>query len=153
MRESRRAAGGGLDDVDRVELRALGIDGIGDQPVVGAVGDAGDAEIGVRLGERIAVEQDLLLAAVARHAAEQRMLPADDEAAVIGEGAVRSRHAGVILLDTALHLGEQLRLELFRVGHDGLRVGVLGFEIGPDLGIERAGSRITACQLSARSQA
>ena len=107
--------------------------------MVGAVGDAGDAEISVRLGERIAVEQDLLLAAGARHAAEQRMLPANDEAAVIGESAVRSRHAGVVLLDTALHLGEQLRLELFGVGHDGLRVGVLGVEIGPDLGIEQSG--------------
>ena len=114
------SAGRSLDDVDRVEFGAFGIDGVGDQSVVGAVRDAGDAEISVRLGERVAVEQDLLFSAGARHAAEQRVLPADDEAAVIGESSIRSRNAGVIFLDAALHLGEQLRLDLFGVGHDGL---------------------------------
>ncbi len=114
MRELDESAGGGLDDVDGVELGALGIDGIGDQAVVWAVGDAGDAEISVRLGERVAVEQDLLLAAFARLAAEERMLAAGDEAGVIGEGPVGSGNAGIVLLDAALHLGEERRLELLR---------------------------------------
>ena len=107
--------------------------------MVWAVGDAGDAEISVRLGKRVAIKQDLLVAALARHAAVKRMLPANDETVVIGESPVGSRNPGVILFDTALHLGEQRRLELFGVGHGGLRIGILGVEIGPDLGIEQSG--------------
>ena len=81
------------------------------------------------------------------------MLTADDEASVIGEGPIGSRNADIVLLDAALHLGEELRLKRFGVGHDRLGVGILGFEIVLMSGASSAGSRITACQLAARSQA
>ena len=45
-------AGFRLDDLDRVELRAFGVDGVGDELVVGAMRDIGDAEIGVVLGKQ-----------------------------------------------------------------------------------------------------
>ena len=49
-------AGFRLDDLDRVELRAFGVDGVGDELVVGAMRDIGDAEIGVVLGKSVAVD-------------------------------------------------------------------------------------------------
>jgi hypothetical protein len=60
----------GFDDVDRVELRALGIHGVGNEAVIGAVSDACDAEISVRLCQRVPVHQHAPLAAVARPAAK-----------------------------------------------------------------------------------
>ena len=132
-------AGLRLDDVHREELRALGVDRVGDQCVVGAVRDVGDAEIGVVAGKRVAVDQELLGAAVSRRAAEQRMLTAGDEARVVGEGAVGRGDRGVVLLDAALHLGEEQLLQRLGLGHDGLGVGVLGFEMSADLGIEHGG--------------
>ena len=132
-------AGGGLDYVHRVEFRALGIDGIGDQAMVRAVGDAGQAEIGMRLGERVAVEQHMFLAAIARLPAKERMLTADDEASVISEGPIGRGNADIVLLDAALHLGEELRLKRLGVGHDRVGVGILGFEIASDVGSEQRG--------------
>ncbi len=111
-------AGRGLDDVNGAEFRALCIDGISDEPVVGAVRDIGNAEIGMVLGECVAVDQNLLIAAVAREPAEQGMLTARHEARVVGERAVRRRHRGIVFLDTFLHLGEELLLQLFGVGHE-----------------------------------
>jgi hypothetical protein len=60
----------GFDDVDRVELGALGIHGVGNEAMIGAVSDACDAEISVRLCQRVPVHQHALLAAVARPAAK-----------------------------------------------------------------------------------
>ncbi len=109
--------------------------------MIGAVGDIGDAEIGVRLGERVAVDQDLLLAAAPAVglAAEQGMLAADLVARVVGEGAVRRGHARIVLLDAALHLGEERLLQRLGVGHHRLGVGVLRLEMGADLRIEHRG--------------
>ena len=103
-------AGVCLDHVDGVVLRALGIDGIGHEPVVGTVRGVGDVEIGMGRRKRIAVDEDPLIAAVAGDAAEEGMLPTFDIAPVIGEVAVGLRHACVVFLDAALHLGEQFRL-------------------------------------------
>ena len=75
------------------EFRALGVDGIGDEPVVGAVGDIGDAEIGVsRLASALPSIRIRSSPPPRGHAAEQRMLTAVDEARVVGEGPVRRRH-------------------------------------------------------------
>src|SRR3989304_1009720 len=109
----------GLDDFARVELRALGIDSISDQAVVGAVDDAGDAEIGMGLRQRIAVEENLLLPAVPGLSTEERMLAADDEARVVGEGPIGRRVADIVLLDAALHLGEERFLGGARGGPEG----------------------------------
>ena len=72
----------GLDHVDGVVLRALAIVGIGHEPVVGAMRERADVEIGVGLRQRIAVDQDPLIAAVAGDAAQDWMLPAFDVARV-----------------------------------------------------------------------
>ncbi len=128
-----------LDNVHRIELGALGIDRIGDQAVVRAVRDARNAEVGVRLGERVAVDQHLLLAARPRHAAEQRMLTARHVARVIGKPTVRRGHRGVVFLDAPLHLGEQALLQRVGVGHHRRGMGVFLFEMGPDCGIEQRG--------------
>ncbi len=72
-------AGRGLDYVDGIEFGALDVDGVSDQPVIGAVTDAGDAEISMRLRKGVAVDQNLLIAAGERSPAEDWMLAADHE--------------------------------------------------------------------------
>ena len=99
--------------------------------------DAGDAEIGVPMCQRIAVDKDFLFAALTGLAAEQRMLTAGDEARVVGEGSVGSGDARIVLLDAALHLDKELLLQRFGIRHACARVAVLGIEIGLDAGIER----------------
>ncbi len=110
MRESISLPVSASNHIDGVILRALGIDGIGHEPVIGTVRNVGNVEIGVRRCKRIAVDEDSLIAAVPRDAAKEGMLPAFDIASVVGEGAVGLRHTGIVFLDAALHLGEQFRL-------------------------------------------
>ena len=131
-------AGRRLDDVDRIELRPLGIDGVGNEGVVGTVRHVGDTEIGVARGEHVAVHEDPFLAAAARHAAEERVLTARHVAGVIGEGAVRGGDGRVVLFDAPLHLGEESPLEGLRVGHHCLGVSVLGLEMLTDVGSEHS---------------
>ena len=54
-------------------------------------------------------------------AADHRMLAALAVAREIGIGAVRRRHRGVVLLDAAVHLGEQRLLQRLGVGERRLR--------------------------------
>ena len=145
------AAVGLLDDVvkilagrpvahaDREIFRALGVGAPGLQLVVVRVPAAAELEIFVVLGERIAVEHDVALAAVARHAAEQLVLAAFAELAEIGERSVRRRHAGIVLLDPAAHLAHQRLLQGCGVAEQALGVAVLFIEIFADVGIEHRG--------------
>ena len=98
------------------------------------------AEVEERLAsrERIAVEQHLLGAAVARRAADHGMLPAIAIATEIGIRPVGRGHRGVVLLDAAPHLGKQCLPQSAGSRERRLRVGVLGLEIGADRGIEFA---------------
>jgi hypothetical protein len=64
------------------------------------------------------------------------MLAAGHVACVIGECAIGGRDARVVFLDPSLHLGEELRLQLFGIGHERFGITVLGFEMRPDRGIE-----------------
>ena len=78
------------------------------------MGEAAELEEGLAGRQRVGVEQHLFGrlggTAFARHAADQRVLPARAVAAEIGVRSVGRRHRGVILLDASLHLGEELVL-------------------------------------------
>lgn len=100
---------------------------------------AAELEIFMVLRQRVAVQHDMRLAAVARRAGEQLMLAAFAEFPEIGERAVRRRHAGIILLDPSAHLLDQLLLQAVGMAEQALGVAVLGFEIGPDIRIEDQG--------------
>ena len=100
---------------------------------------AAELEIFVVLRQRVAVEHDMGVSAVARRAAVQLVLAALAELAEIGERAVRRRHAGIILLDPPAHLLDQPLLQAVGMAEQALGVTVLGFEIGPDVGIEDRG--------------
>ena len=102
---------GQVADAHRVELRALVVDGVGQQPVVGAVGGGAELPIGLALGLLVAVEQNLLGAAAARAPAQAHILAAGDVAGVVLETAVGRGNRRIVLLDARLHLGEQLVLQ------------------------------------------
>ena len=115
---------------------------------------AAELEIFVIGRERVAVENDFDIAAVARHAAEQFVLAAFAEFAQIGERAVRRRHAGIVFLDAAAHFRDQRLLQAGGVAEQAFGVVVLGFEIAcgyPDRA--PTGSRSTSCQLASFSHA
>ncbi|MGY3645829.1 hypothetical protein ACVWW2_001120 [Bradyrhizobium sp. LM4.3] len=145
------AAVGLLDDVVKIRsgrpvahadgeiFRALGVGAPGLQLVVVRVPAAAEFEICVVLGERIAVEHDMALAAVARHAAEQLVLAAFAELAEIGELTVGRRHAGIVLLDPPPHLAHQRLLEGGGMAEQALGVAILFVEIFTDVGIEHRG--------------
>jgi hypothetical protein len=88
---------------------------------------------------RIPVEQDLLLASVARLPADQRMLPARAVPPVIGEWPVRLRHGGIILLDATAHLAHQLLTDSGCPLERRIRIGILAIEVLADRGGERTG--------------
>ena len=124
-------------DADGVELGSTVVARVGKQRMIGAVLRVPEVPIGLALGLGVAVEEHGLGAARARAAAEQRILPAGDEARGVGEGPVGRRHGAVVLLEAPLHLQEQLVLEPPGVGELGIAEGVLGLEIGADLRVER----------------
>lgn len=97
------------------------------------------AEIEVRqaLGHGIAIEQDLDLAAIARHAADGFVLAAFVELPEIGEWTVGLGHARIIFLDAAAHLGDQPLLQRLGRLEPSLGVAVLGLQIGPDVGLQQ----------------
>src|SRR5688572_9807783 len=97
------------------------------------------AELEVRFagGECIAIQEQGLRAAVPWLAAKDRVLAAFPVADVVGHGAVRTRHRGVVLLDASLHLGKQRLLQRLGMSECGLGVLVFLPEIGADPWIER----------------
>ena len=132
-------AAGPVAHADRKIFRALGVGAPGLQRVVGRMPRAAELEIAVGGRQRVAVEHDLHVAAIARGAAEHLVLAAFAEFPQIGERAVRRRHAGIVLLDPPAHLRDQLLLQRRGVAEQALGVVVLGFEILPDIGVEDRG--------------
>ena len=118
--------------VDGEIFRALVVHRIGHQPVVVAVGEAAEAEIGQAGRQRVAVDDDPLVAAVAPAPHHHRMLRAVLVACCVRPCAIRRRNRRVVLLDPAPHLLEQRQPQAFDVGHRRRRVVVLRFEIGAD---------------------
>ncbi len=114
---------------------------------------AGEAEIGLALGERVTVEENLFGPAVARRADDQRMLTAEPVARRVGIGAVGRRHRRIVFPDPAAQLGDEGRLEPVEGPQHRRRIGVLGLEIGRISGSMTEGSRITARHSALRSHA
>ena len=67
------------------------------------------------------------------------MLAASDVARIIVVNAIGRGHRGIILLDAALQLREELVLQRPGVGHDGFVIGVLALEEGADLCWQQGG--------------
>ncbi len=120
-------------------FRALEIGTPGLQPVIRRMPRAAELEIFMALRKLVAVEHDLGVAAVARHAAEQFVLAALAEFAHIGIRTIRRGHAGIVFLDPPAHLRDQLFLQGRGVAEQALGVGIFRFEIGSDIAVEDGG--------------
>jgi hypothetical protein len=129
-------AGCEVADADGEQLRSFVVDGVGQQLVIGAVRGGAELPVGLASGFRVAVKQDRFGASAARAPAQARVLAAGDVAHEVLEGAVGGRNGAVVLLDARLHLGKQRLLQLLRVGQCRFRVGVLGVQVGADLGVQ-----------------
>ncbi len=68
---------------------------------------------------------------------QKRVLCAFDKPRVVGEGAVRRGYGTVVLLDAALHFLEERFAKFGERFERFFRIGVLGFEIGADIAVER----------------
>ena len=146
-------AGFRIDHADGVKLGAVGVDGIGDQPVIRAVSDAGDPEICVLGRKRVAVDEDALLAALAGDPAKEGMLPAGDEAGVIRVGAIRG---GTLESSSLMRPFISAKRCSCRACVSAKATAVWAFSASRCArmsGPRTAGSCITSCQFSARSQA
>ena len=119
------------------ELRAELVGAPGELGVIGRMARRREAEEGLAGGERVAVDEDRLLAAVARPAAEDAVLAARAEPRIIGPGTVGLRRLAVVLLDPRPHFGDQGFLQVRGRGERRVGVGVLLFEQRPDVGGER----------------
>ena len=131
-------------DVERVLAEAGGIGGVGEEVAVGTDGHGSDVHEGLALGERVYVEDDLLglgrieggveVGTGCGAAAMDGILAALDGARGVEPVAEAVGDALVGLLDVGEHLVVQLGLQLGGGSHDGGGVGVLGFEVGEQLG-------------------
>ncbi len=133
------SAGQGL-HMDAVDLRALLVGGIGVEAVVGAVLGRPEVEVGLAAGEGVGVDQHLLLGGRRAEAAGvDRVLGPGLVADVVFELSVGRGDGGVVGLDAALHLLEQLRLQGLGPGQHGPGVGVLRLQVAADVGAEGLG--------------
>ena len=132
-------AGRPVAHANRKIFRAFGVGAPRLQLVVMRMPRAAELEVFVVRGQRVAVEHDLHVAAVARRAAEQFMLPALAEFSQIGKRAVRRRHAGIVFLDPPAHFRNQLLLQGRGMAEQALGVVVFSFEIFSDIRIQDRG--------------
>ena len=95
-----------------------------------------ELEIFVVCRQRVAVEHDLDIAAIARGAPEQLMLPALAEFPQVGERSIRRRHAGIVFLDPPAHFRHQLLLQGRGMAEQALGVVVFRFQVFPDIRVE-----------------
>jgi len=132
----RHFSGGKVLHLGDVDFVAGGIEGVGQQAVIGAGGDVAQAQIALVLGQQVEVEHDLL-GGIERAvlAAVDRILQALDGARVVEEAAVGYGCRRVGLLDTPEHLLVELLAQVCGGAQRGLGVGVLRFEVGDGVGI------------------
>ena len=103
------------------------------------------------LRQGVAVDEDRLVAAAARLAAENAVLAAVTEPRIIGLGAVGLRRVAVVLLQAGPHFGDEHAATRGR-GQHGVGVGVLLFQHCRMSAGERIGVAQRLRQLSARIQ-
>ena len=120
-----------------VLLRTVRIGGVQEEGVVGAHVEGADGEVLVAGGEHVLVEKHLLGFGVrsASPAAVDRVLEALHRPRVVPVVAAPHRDRQVGLLDSSHDFVEQRFPQGLGRCHDGAGVGVLGLEIGDDVGI------------------
>ncbi len=120
---------------DAVVFRALVVLRPGIEGVVGGVAGRVDRIIGLARRLRRLVQEHLFrrIVRAARPPDAPGMLGAGLVAAEVVEGAVRRRDGGVVGLQPALHLLEELSLQRLRRRQHHLQIGVLGLEVRADL--------------------
>ncbi|MNL34638.1 hypothetical protein D3C87_1566210 [compost metagenome] len=79
----------------------------------------------------------MFFTAITRGAEIMRLLAAGHEQRAIGIRSIIDRNRGIILLDTAFHLLEQLFLKRLGVAHCGFHIGILGLQMGADGWVEQ----------------
>ena len=131
-------------DVEGVLAEAGGIGGVCEEVAVGADGHGSDVHEGLALGQRVYVEDDLLglgwieggveVGTGCGASAMDGILAALDRARGVEPVAEAVGNALVGLLNVGDHLVVQLGLQLGGGCHDGGGVGVLGFQVGEQLG-------------------
>ena len=118
-----------------VALGAVLVGGVGEQPAVGADVQGAQVEVGLALGQLDLVQEDDRLSGIERPAVPGPVLGAREELPVILEAALAHRHRAVVGLDPRLELGVQMLDLRPQRRHEALEPGVLGLEIGADLGV------------------
>src|SRR5216683_7050434 len=118
-------------------LRAAQIGAPGFEEMVRRMPRVAEIEIFRRLGQGIAVKDDLGLAAVARRAADQLVLATLAIPPEVSERPVRLRHARIVFLDAPAHLGDQRLLQRLRRRENRLGMAVLRLQVRPYAGIEQ----------------
>ena len=122
-------------DVDAEALRAVLVRGVGEEAAVEGRLEGGQPEIVLAARQLVLVEDDDRLRLVERAAHPGAVLGAGGEAPLVLEPALARRDRLVVLLDPALQLGVQALHEAAVRRHEGLVIGVLGLDVGPDLGL------------------
>ena len=126
------APGGEIANPQHVALRAVLVDRVGQQLVVGADDDLGNREVAASACQGVLVEQDLLRPAAARLTAMHPALRAIGIACVVLPRPPPLRDRPVALAETSPHLRHQAALERTIGRKHGAGVGALGVEMGAD---------------------
>jgi len=121
-------------DPDRVEFRTLFVATPRQQAVARGMFRSAEIEKGLALRQRIAVEEQYIVAAIAGATTDQFVLPAFAEPDEILECAVGPRNLRIVFLDAPPQLGDQLRLERAGGRQDRIRIRVLRIEVRTDFG-------------------
>ena len=125
-------------DPDGEILRSLRVGAPGQQPVIGRMLRSAQIEERKSFALLVAVEQDGFRSALPWLSPDERVLAALAEAGEIGIRPVRLRNGGIVLLDAPAHFLHEAFAQALRSFERGCRIGVLGIEMGADVGRERA---------------
>ncbi len=106
--------------------------------MVGRVNRLRDVEKFGAPSERLAVEQDFLIAAAAFRTAIERVLAAFAKAREIREGSVGPRRVRVVFLDASAHFRDEGLAQGFERGHHAVAIGVFRLEQRGDVLGQRA---------------
>jgi hypothetical protein len=131
-------AGREVAEAQGVELAALPVGAPGEDAMARIVVATAEAEILGAFGLDVAIEQNLLGAAVARGASEDGVLLPLLHARIVSEGAILFGQSGLVFFDAAADLAvDPVDDHRLRILEQFLGVRVLGLEISADVGGER----------------
>ena len=133
------AAGREIPQPDGEEFGARFIDRISEEPVIGRMARRTELEERKARGERLAIDQELLLAASARPPNEAGMLSAASPPAIIEERPVGNGRRRILILDPFAELLLQLLDQRGERREKRVRISVLRVEMGTDVGGQGGG--------------